>query len=465
MSSPLIWIGLPGLAAAILWIFRRHFGRVVLFSTLLCLLLAVLAWLIPFGAVVRIGPLSFTIDTTLSFAGRSLTLDSSSRTFLGFIYVLCAFWFAGSYAAGIRNLLVPVGLGVVALLVAALAVEPFLYAAMLIEVAVLLSVPLLMPPGKTIGQGVLRFLIFQTLGMPFILLAGWALAGVETNPSSVTLVTLSSVFFALGFAFWLAVFPFYTWIPLLAEQCEPYVSGFIFLVLPTVDLLLFMNFLNRFAWLRATPEIFRIITMAGTLMIVTAGIWAIFQKDLARLFGYGVIVETGFSLLSIGLAGSIGTGLFSSMFLPRTIGFGLWALSLSLIAKAAGGSTRFEDVGGMAQKLPFAVGGLAVASLTLGGLPLLALFPIHQVLLEQVAQQSLLNALWILVGSGGMLFSAFRALAVLAGGRFLPNAASESRLQIALLVIGAAGLFIIGVFPQVFLPILNGLGSRYSLLP
>lgn len=464
MSAPLVWIVPAAATGFIFWLFRRQVGRVTILSIVFCLLMAVLAWVVPVGQAVRIGSLSFTIDSTFSFAGRRLVLDGGDRVFLIFIYVFCAFWFAGSYAARTNQLMVPFGLEIVALLVAALAVEPFLYAALLIEMAVLLSIPILAPPGGRIGQGVLRFLIFQTLGMPFILLAGWALAGVEANPSNLTLVTLSSVFLALGFSFWLAIFPFYTWIPLLAEQSSPYVSGFIFLLLPTVDMLLGLSFLDRFGWLRATPDFFRLVGQVGVLMVVTAGIWAAFQKDLSRLLGYAVIVETGFSLLALGMVAQVGKELFSAMFIPRMIGFGLWALSLSILMRGAE-STRFDDVAGLAQRMPVASAGLAVAALTLGGLPVLPVFPIHQVILEELARQSLASALWVLVGSGSLLFSTFRSLAVLARGSRVSQAASESRLQIALIIAGIAGLLLIGIFPQFFMPMLDGLTSRYNLLP
>ncbi len=470
MSAPLIWIFLPALAGVLFWFLRQRLGLVVLLSVVFCLLLALVARLAPIGQSVHLGPVSFYIQPTLSFVGRKFTLGTADRPFLSFIYLVCSFWFAGVYAAGKPklwaggSLLIPFGLGVVALLVAALAVEPFLYAALLIEMAVLLFVPVLSPPGKPIGQGVLRFLIFQTLAMPFILLAGWALSGVDANPNNVTLLTLAMVFLGLGFAFWLAVFPFYTWIPLLAEQSSPYVSGFLFLILPTVDLLLVLAFLNNFGWLRASPEVFRVLGLLGTLMVITAGLWAAFQKDLARLFGYAVIVETGFSLIALSLSNSVGKDLFSSMFLPRTIGLGLWALSLSLLLRQAN-SSRFEDMQGMAQSMPFATAGLAVASLTLGGLPLLAVFPIHQILLEELARQSLANALWVLLGSGGLLFSSFRALAVLARGGWRPQTFCESRFQIFLLLCGIAGLLLIGLLPQVFLPLTQGLTSAYTLLP
>ena len=501
LSSPLLWIVLPGLSGFLLWFLRRRQGWVIILSTLLCLTLAALAWVAPIGRVIHIGPLSLTIDSTLAFAGRKLVLDNGDQTFLIFIFMLCAFYFAGSYAVGANQLLIPFGLGMLALLVAAQAVEPFLYAALLVEMAVLLAVPVLAPPGKLFGQGVLRFLIFQTLGMPFILLAGWALAGVEADPSNQTLITVSAAVLGLGFGFWLAIFPFYTWVPLLAEQSFPYVTGFVLLLLPTSILLLGLNFLNNFGWLRASQELFSIMRSIGVLMIVTAGLWSAFQKDLARLFGYAVIVETGFSLLAISLGSHTGNELFTSMFLPRLFGLSLWALSLSIMLQQAR-STRFEDVQGLALRVPFASAGLAVASLTLGGLPLLAAFPIREVLLEEISRSSLPDGLGALAGMVGMLFSTFRALAVLARGPRaaaapvvgsqaetlapvtgprdatapagapppledlpLPVTYCETRTQIVLIAIASLVLLVIGLFPQVFSTWLNGLLVAFPQLP
>mgnify|MGYP005810257949 CR=1 FL=1 len=499
LSSPVIWIIIPGLAGILFWFFRRRQTLVFVLSTLLCLILAALAWVTPIGQSIHIGPLSLTINTTLAFAGRKLVLENGDQTFLIFIFLLCAFWFAGGRAAGAPALLVPLGLGMLALLVAAQAVEPFLFAALLVEMAVLLAVPALAPPGKVFGQGVLRFLIFMTLGMPFMLLAGWALGAVEANPSDQTLITLSMGALALGFAFWLAVFPFYTWIPLLAEQSFPYVTGFVLLLLLTSNLMLGLNFLNGFGWLRTSPALFVVLRRIGTLMIVTAGLWSAFQKDLARLFGYAVIVETGFSLLAVGLGNHTGDMLFTGMLLPRVVGIGLWALSLSTLIQQTG-STRFEDVQGIAARMPFASAGLAVASLTLGGLPLLATFPIRQVLMEEVARSSLTDAIWALAGMVGLLFSTFRALAVLVRGpgRVVPHPAPpatsepatgspprpernriagaladlpiaqtfcETRTQIVLLVSGGLALLIIGLFPQAFSTLLNGLFASFPQLP
>lgn len=471
MSTPVIWVILPAVAGLVFWLLRKRSDLVVLLGTVLSLILMLLAWQMPIGQAIHLGPVSLVVDSTLDFAGRKLVLDNGDRSFLTLIFFFCTFWFAGMSAAGANTLLVPFGFGMVALLVAAQAVDPFLYSALLIEMAVLIAVPILAPPGKPFGQGTLRFVIFQTLAMPFILLAGWALGGVEANPSNSTLITLAIVFLALGFAFWLAVFPFYTWVPLLAESSFPYASGFVFLLLPTVNLLIGLNYLDRFGWLRSSPDLFLIISQVGALMVVTAGLWAAFQKDMARLFGYAVIVETGFSLLAISLQSRIGDQLFAGMFLPRAIAMGLWALSLSIMVKHTR-STKFEELSGFAYRFPIASAGMAVASLSLAGLPLLALFPARQVLLEELAQHSLTVAVLALAGMVGMLFSTFRALAVLSRQRpddedheASPAFGAETRTQKILLIVGIVMLLFIGILPQAFLHLFNGLLLAYPQLP
>ena len=66
------------------------------------------------------------------------------------------------------------------LMVASIAVEPFLYAALFIQMAILLAIPLMTSIYEAPSKGITRFLVYQTLAMPFILVAGWLLGG-ETS--------------------------------------------------------------------------------------------------------------------------------------------------------------------------------------------------------------------------------------------------------------------------------------------
>ena len=202
---------------------------------------------------------------------------------------------------GYAHRLVPLGFIITSLLLGSLAVEPFLYAALLIEMAVLIAIPLLIPLDQRPGKGVIRFLIFQTLAMPFILMAGFLLSGVEASPSDVNLVIQAGVLLGLGFAFLLAVFPFYTWIPMICEEASPYAAGFVLMIFPTIGILFGLNFLDRYTFLRESRQLYEILRFIGIITFLTAGIWALFQRHGARMMGYASIMATGLSILAMSL--------------------------------------------------------------------------------------------------------------------------------------------------------------------
>ena len=172
MSAPLIWIILPAAFAVPAILFNNQRFLSILGGSLAAVL-AFIALVIPIDQALQIGGFSLKIAPAIDILGRRLILIPADGPLLVVFYGLIAMWFFGGEVTGTAHRLVPFGLLVTALLVASIAVEPFLYAAILIEMAILLAIPLLLPLNQTPGPGVTRFLIYQTLGMPFILFAGW----------------------------------------------------------------------------------------------------------------------------------------------------------------------------------------------------------------------------------------------------------------------------------------------------
>lgn len=468
MSAPLVWIVLPGLLAAALLAIQPRERLVAVIGTLISASLAALAWWLPIKERFFIGPWTLTFLDTLSVLGRRFTLAEADRPALVVLYLTAAFWFGAAYVAQAGPLFVPLGLGMVVLLTAAVAVEPFLYAALFIEMAVLVSIPFLISVGKPVGRGVLRYLTFQTLGMPFILLTGWMLSGMEASPGALELVPHVSVLIALGFALLLAVFPFYTWIPMLAKESHPYTAAFVFLLLPGTISLLGLGFLDRFTWLRTSENTYALLRSAGVLMVVTAGIWAAFQTHLERILAYALILEIGFSFIAIGLAQGTQAGTFLGIFfaalLPRGLSLGVWALALATI-RSRFSVLSFREVQGFARCAPVACGSLVLAHFSLAGLPLLAGFPVRLALLEGLSEVSLLSALWVLLGCLGLLAGGLRTLAVLVMGREEGQwQVTESWSQRFFLISGAVSLVILGLVPQWFLPLLARLPLAFEQL-
>src|SRR5512135_582145 len=281
------------------------------------LALAVLALVLPIDQAMLIGPISLKVAPSVSFLGRVLLLPPTAAPFLALIFGMCALWFFGAEAAGVAGRLIPLGLIITGLLVASIAVQPFLFASLLIETAVLMAVPLLSEPGERPGKGLMRFLVYQTLGMPFILLAGWLLAGVETSPGDLSFTVQSTVMLGLGFAFLLAFFPLYNWIPQIMEESSPYAAGFLIWLLPTIVIVFGMSFLDRYAWLRTSAQVTDGLRVVGVLMLVTGAWWAAFERHFGRLMAYTAIAETGFLLLALGLASKSSPSLVFLFLIPR----------------------------------------------------------------------------------------------------------------------------------------------------
>src|SRR4029453_5777203 len=98
--------------------------------------------------------------------------------------------------------------------------------------AVLVLVPLLMPPGAGTSTGVLKFVAFQAVGVPFLIIAGTLMEGLESIPAGLALTLRPGIFLGLSFIFLLAVFPFHGWIPGLVEEYDPLPVGFVLVLLP-----------------------------------------------------------------------------------------------------------------------------------------------------------------------------------------------------------------------------------------
>ena len=266
----------------------------------------------------------------------------------------------------------------------------------------------------------------------------------------------------LGFAFLLAVFPLYNWIPLLSEEASPYATGFLLWVLPTFTIIFALDFFDRYVWLRTSPELSNAVQFAGIFMVASGGMLAATQKHIGRMMGYSAIAETGLMILAMGVRSSEVVNVTFLLLLPRGLELAVWALGLSVIKREAFGLS-FSEVQGMARKYPIAVIAILAAHLSMSGFPLLAGLPPRLALYQELAIQSLFAVFWVFAGLLGLLIGAIRTMAVFtmaeenAGWRL-----GESWIQAGMLGIGVIGLFILGLVPQLLQPFLSNLPALFE---
>lgn len=458
MSLPVLFIVIP-LAVSIAFLAIRKQSRLVIIASLLLyLVLGLIALFHDFSEVMKLGPLSFELRTTFNFLGRSLVLENQDRLYLVIASFFSLIWIAGVRTARIEPRVIPYQLIVTASLTAALAVEPFIFSAIFIEIAVICSIPMLIKQGEYFGKGVLRFLIFESLAMPLILLGGWLLGGNQASPSDLQQTLTAGFFLGIGFAFWLAVFPFHSWVPQLSEDAPPYLVTFLLTMFPQVALIAILEFASEVAWIRGSQLFSTVLLSIGIVMIIATAIWAFYEQNVLRLSGLVVLFESGCLLLFVSLQSQLAVEtLFLSLF-PRAIALALAGLSISVILSNSNSDRNLIIVGSF-QDYPFASSGLVISLLSIIGFPLLAEFPYKLILFELLRNLHPEAIIWVMLGFIGMLVPIVKLLLKMTTSEKVEFKVNENWIQISLISIGGLLLIIMGLFPnlfrEIFLPLLQ----------
>ena len=454
LNTPILWVIFPIVVAGIAGIFSKRKVFSVLLTGISALALALLAIFFPGEMQFSIGPLALTFEENLAVLGRQISLPYETLQFVGFIYAMTGLWALSSGTKNVPISFRPSSLVITALLTAAIGVEPFLYAALLIEMAVLVSIPSLTPLEKETEKGTLRYITLQTVAMPFILIAGWLLAGVESLPPDSPLIAQTIIALALGFGLWLGVFPFHTWIPMVSQSSNPTVTSYLMFILPTSVLVFSLKFLDGYTFLRTSETFFELLRIIGTLTIIMGGVFTAVQDNLKRAFGFSVLSETGFSLLALGVSPQVGLSWMLMLFPVRALGYWLWGYTLNLIEEYAG-AVDYANLQGFARHYPFLSGGLLVSQLSIAGLPLLAGFPIKSALIATTFEYGGGLAVWSFIGSLGLFLFTFRLIGHLVTPEDDPDypawMISEKTHEYLPVVIMTAVLIILGLFPGEFL--------------
>ncbi len=473
MTTPAVWIFLPVLLSLLLVLVHRLHKLSIWIACVGSLLLAVAAFVFPQDLEFTLFGQQFLFDDTFLILNRALSLTGSQLKTIATLYLFSFLWNIAGIRFSVSRWFPTISLAITALWVSTLAVEPFLYAALIVELIVLISIILLTPRGEQAGSGVMRYLVSQTIALPFILLSGWMVTGIETAPSASTLILRGAVLILIGFSLWLAIFPLHTWLPMLAEKSHPWVFSFVFLMQQSSLWLFLLKFLDQFAWLRNLNGLFPAMQWAGVLTLLAGGVLASLQNKVSRILAYLVLIETGYSLLAIGLISQGGGEALALSFLPRALAYWQWAYTLSSIQQFApeiDGS--FPSLRGLFNRLPFHSMSLILSLLSLLGLPALGLFPARRMLWTSGAGLTFHYTPLLGLAVAGMALFILRLMHTLltadpeSPSPSLSAPGEESFWQIFVLSVFTLLSLLMGILPHIFLnPFLGLLEPFIHLLP
>lgn len=448
MSTPVLWILVP-LALSGLGIIFTRYPRMLKWSGVgIGFILALSAAVLPINESFRLLFWEVQLSDQLLVFGRRFILSRLDQPIVTLLFGVYTFWSLIQNPRKIPSYFSPLSLIGITLIVTAYAVDPIFYGALFFAFLALIHVVLLTPPGSEPTPGVLRLLIYQILGMLFILFAAWLASWVGFNRGDAFMLSRSLTILALGFSFLLAIFPFISWIPMVAERNHPFISGYLFNVNFLGVFLFGSRFLTEGGWFAQGMDLQTPLQLAGVIMLAFGGTLALFSRSLGRMTAALIISEIGRSLLAISLF-RLGFPIYFAMVMIQTIALGGWSSALVNMQEGLR-DLDIHSATGASRQWPLITSGLIVSYFTLAGLPLLAGYPIYLALGNGLNPYPAWINSSLVLSSLGLIIGGLRAFSVLiedSGEEFVLDLGDrfDKGLIIALNLI----LLVLGLFPGI----------------
>lgn len=463
MNLPFLWIILPIILSTATLLIRK---RTLLYRSAL----ATLTFLLGIGAFfidIQSSNASISISSSERFLvlGRSFNVTYTDLPLVGMIYLIACAWIISTFFYFPNEYFPAFCVAYTAFIIASISIDPFLYSVLILFLANALFLPVLSSGTYRHITGRLRFLVFQLLSVFLILLAGWILAGGEIAPVEEDQLFISSVLLGCGIALWLGVFPFHTWIPLLAEEVSFFPFGFMLTLMPVSGIFMLLKFLNNFAWLREYSAFYPALQYLGAVMILLGGIGAFFQKSTARMVAYVFISGIGMLLCSVGFIPLVSTNLVSAWLVPLAIAF--WSISLAyheLVGTKQG--QTIESLKGSLFDKPLHSILLISGLFSIIGLPFASGFAPNILMLHTAGESKRIILLSILGGEVFLILTCIRLMLRLTlpseQKLVIPDKINIDRILVVLVIL--LNIFM-GIFPSVFFgPLFTTISKIFPLI-
>ena len=465
MAQVLWLIGLP-LGAATLVYFLRRFWAGAAIAAVVALFMAWLAINIPTGVM-------------LNLLGRTVEMDSISQVTLFLLFGATALLFLNlifvthtsrqqhptynlqTNTSQVGRVFYPAALVILGLFVAAsLSRHPGI-TAIIIELAAIIMVFVIQSERLESTRASLRFLTLVSLATPLFLLAAWTVDSVQLSDRIISqeIVERVALLIGIGFAIWLAVVPFHSWLTTTAAESSPPTAAFVIIAFPLVAVITYLHLLFDWPWLTDSLFLTRAIVLAGVFTAFTGGMLAFIQRGFSELFGYAALFDLGCIIAVLGIGGPTGVLTVLVYAVVRTLALVLIAIAMSTI-NLSKTSIGFAEIQGIAYQMPVATFALMLGGFTLAGLPFTMGFAPYWHLLHSMAELDSRGVILLVLGGFGVAAGYLRglraALSTVAVGQTQKRGQSTANfkepLALLILMLGLSFLIILlGIFPALLI--------------
>jgi len=443
---PLVLIGVPLLAAPVVYVLRRWAILAAALAIATCGALIALAWQSTSVGTLPLLRWTVLLGKPVFVMGRELAVDSLARLVMIFLSGMAAVAFLFAWRVSQGWSFFPLTLVILGVLNAVLVSRHFVFKMLLLEVAAALMVFIIQGGRQDSTRGALRYLVFVTLALPFFLVGAWLIEQQALAPEpGVGEAELQTALRLLipGFALLLAAVPFHGWMVAVGADAPPVVGAFVLGGVYVVHLAVLLSYLQAYPWLGEEGPVYGLLGLAGLVMVLVGGGMALVQERFGRLVGYAALYDAGAVLMALGQPGATGMTTAVWLVMARAAALLLTGMGLS-VGQRRGEGDDFARLQGVGKRTPVATVGLLLGGLALAGFPPTGAFVGRWTLVRLFLAEYPTWA-WALLGGGVAVALGFvRGLAALVSGEPSPRVQREPVLAgmlillLALVCVGMA---------------------------
>jgi len=286
-------------------------------------------------------------------------------------------------------------------------------------------------------------LIYGSLGTSTISEIGAKLA---TMPTIGPVVALGMVLLLTGFAFKITAAPFHYWVPDVYEGAPTPVTAFLSVGSKFAGFALALRIIVTGFQVDINWSL--ILGLMAAISMTVGNLGAIRQTDIKRMLAYSGIAQAGYLLVGVAAltAEGIGAMLFYCVAYAAA---NLAAFAVVIVFSTATGLTSISSFAGLSKRAPLSALSLAIALLSLGGLPLMAGFMAKFYVFLYAVEAGLV---WLVaIGVANSVVSLYYYLRVVGQAYVAEGDPGEVRVPPSAGVamsICVAGVLVLGLFPE-----------------
>lgn len=292
-------------------------------------------------------------------------------------------------------------------------------------------------------------LIYHAVGgMGFAEIGAFAASGERPD----LWLAMGLLLFISGVAFKLSLIPFHMWTPDVYQGAPATVTGY----LATVSKAAVFAMLLRFALeanLLDRGMAFTFLAVMAVLSMVVGNLLALLQESIKRLLAYSSIAHMGYLMIGLLVLATLGDRAMAAetalVFLAGYLAMTLAAFAVvSELGAAAGDRDLIDEYAGLFWRRPALAAVLAVALLSLAGIPLTAGFIAKFYLFMAGIEGALWGLVWAMIlGSAISIYYYLKIVFAMTLREREGEALSVSALGMAVLVALGAVVLALGVYP------------------